>query len=151
MDKNSIILEVFKRSDISNYINSLGAKSECNLADDLRSELFVVLLGLDEKVLKLKYKSDHFTQYVKAIAKTIWRSNKFRKQFRKPIANVIDFTDEDGNNIIDEIAQKTYSSKSEVLRKSIILMGVAITEQEQGNHLSIVNSDQKVIKEIIGI
>lgn len=54
------------------------------------------------------------------------------------------------NNILDEMAEKTCSSKSDILRKSIALMEVAVQEKEKGNHIGIVK-DQKVIKEIIGL
>ncbi len=55
------------------------------------------------------------------------------------------------NHVLDEMAQKTHSSKSELLRKSIALMEVAIQEKEKGNHLGVVSKDQKIVKEIIGV
>jgi predicted transcriptional regulator len=55
------------------------------------------------------------------------------------------------NNILDQMAEKTHSSKSEVLRKSIALMEVAVDEKSKGNHLGVVSKDQKILKEIIGL
>jgi len=55
------------------------------------------------------------------------------------------------NNMLDDMAEKTHASKSEVLRKSITLMEVAVQEKSKGNHLGVVGKDQKIIKEIIGI
>lgn len=68
----------------------------------------------------------------------------------KPVRLSLDVSPE-LNTILDQMAEKTCSSKSDVLRKSIALMEVAVQEKEKGNHLSIVNRDQKVIKEIIGL
>jgi len=55
------------------------------------------------------------------------------------------------NETLDAMAEQSHSSKSDILRKSIALMGVALQEKERGNHLSVVSSDQKIIKEIIGL
>lgn len=55
------------------------------------------------------------------------------------------------NNVIDDMAKKTHSSKSEVLRKSIALMEVAVQEKTRGNHLGVVDKNQKIIKEIVGL
>ena len=53
--------------------------------------------------------------------------------------------------ILDDMADKTHSSKSEILRKSIALMDVAIHEKEKGNHLSVVGNNQQIVKEIVGL
>lgn len=68
----------------------------------------------------------------------------------KPVRLSLDVSPE-LNSVLDEMAEKTHSSKSEVLRKSIALMEVAVQEKERGNHLGVVNKDQKIIKEIIGL
>lgn len=54
------------------------------------------------------------------------------------------------NNVLDEMAEKTHTTKSEVLRKSIALMEVAVQEKERGNHLGVFK-DHQIIKEIIGL
>lgn len=69
---------------------------------------------------------------------------------KKPIRLSLDVSPE-LNNVLDEIAKRTHSSKSQVLRKSIALMEVAVQEKENGNHLGIVSSDQKILKEIVGL
>lgn len=57
----------------------------------------------------------------------------------------------DLNQILDRMAAKTHTSKSEILRKSIALMEVAVREKEKGNHLGVINNDEKIIKEIVGL
>jgi predicted transcriptional regulator len=54
------------------------------------------------------------------------------------------------NFVLDEMAEKSHASKSELLKKSIALMEVALQEKEKGNHLSVVSKDQRIIKEIVG-
>lgn len=55
------------------------------------------------------------------------------------------------NGVLDDMAEKIHASKSEVLRKSIALLEVALQEKENGNHLGVVSKDQRIIKEIIGL
>lgn len=69
---------------------------------------------------------------------------------KKPIRLSLDVSPE-LNSVLDEMAEKTHSSKSEILRKSIALMEVAVQEKEKGNHLGIVSKDQKILKEIVGL
>lgn len=54
------------------------------------------------------------------------------------------------NSVLDEMAEKTHTTKSEVLRKSIALMEVAVQEKERGNQLGVFK-DHQIIKEIIGL
>ena len=55
------------------------------------------------------------------------------------------------NDILEDMADKTHSSKSEVLRKSIVLMEVAVREKAMGNHLGVVSKNQEIVKEIVGL
>lgn len=55
------------------------------------------------------------------------------------------------NDTLDEMAEKLHASKSDVLRKSIALMEVAIREKGRGNHLGVVDKNQKILKEIVGL
>lgn len=55
------------------------------------------------------------------------------------------------NQVLDSMAEKIHSSKSEVLRKSIALMEVAIDAKTHGNYLGVVNKNQEIIKEIVGL
>jgi predicted transcriptional regulator len=55
------------------------------------------------------------------------------------------------NNELEEMAEQTHSSKSELLRKSIALIRVVLNEKKDGNHLAVVGKDQKIKKEIVGV
>ena len=55
------------------------------------------------------------------------------------------------NHLLDEMAEKTHSSKSDLLVKSIALMRVAVQEIENGNYLGILNKEEKLLKQIVGI
>jgi metal-responsive CopG/Arc/MetJ family transcriptional regulator len=55
------------------------------------------------------------------------------------------------NDRLDELAQLSGSSKSDLLRKAIALMDLAVTEKNRNNHLSVTNSDGKVLREIVGV
>jgi len=57
----------------------------------------------------------------------------------------------DLNEMLEKMANKSHSSKSDILRKSIALMEVAVTEKAKGNHLGVVNEDRKIIKDIVGL
>lgn len=54
------------------------------------------------------------------------------------------------NNILDKVASETHSTKSEVLRKSIALLEMALREKKVGNHLGVFDEKQKIVKEIVG-
>ena len=55
------------------------------------------------------------------------------------------------NDILEDMADKTHSTKSDVLRKSIVLMGVAVEEKVKGNHLGVISANQEIVKEIVGL
>jgi predicted transcriptional regulator len=55
------------------------------------------------------------------------------------------------NKILDQMATASHSTKSDVLRKSIALMEVALEEKGKGNHLGVIGKDQRVVKEIVGL
>lgn len=52
---------------------------------------------------------------------------------------------------IDEIAEESNSTKEKVLQRAMILIDVAMQEQEKGNHLAIVDKDGKILKDIVGL
>ena len=52
---------------------------------------------------------------------------------------------------INEIAEQSNSSKTRILQKAMVLIDVAIQEQDKGNHLAIVDKDDKIIKDIVGL
>lgn len=51
----------------------------------------------------------------------------------------------------DDRTEKTHSSKSEIGRKSVARREVALEAKQKGNHLAIVNKEQKMIKERVGL
>jgi predicted transcriptional regulator len=54
------------------------------------------------------------------------------------------------NQALEFVAKDTSSTKSDVLRKSITLLEMAVREKKMGNHLGVFNKDQKIVKEIVG-
>lgn len=54
------------------------------------------------------------------------------------------------NNVLENVANETHSTKSDVLRKSIALLEMAVREKKHGHHLGVFNSKQQIVKEIIG-
>ena len=55
------------------------------------------------------------------------------------------------SDVLDEMAKNAHSTKSEVLRKSIALMEVALNEKNKGNHLGVFSEQDKMVKEIVGL
>lgn len=54
------------------------------------------------------------------------------------------------NDALERMANTMHASKSDVLRKSVALIDLALREKNNGNHLGVFNEDQKMVKEIIG-
>lgn len=54
------------------------------------------------------------------------------------------------NDALESVASETNSTKSDVLRKSIALLEMAVREKKHGNHLGVFDDKQKIVKEIIG-
>lgn len=57
----------------------------------------------------------------------------------------------DTNNMIERLCEEGHMTKSELLRKSIALIEVALDNKKEGNSLVIQSKDGKKIKEIIGL
>lgn len=55
------------------------------------------------------------------------------------------------NTLLEQLAASTGSTKSEVLRKAIALMEVAVEAKRQGKKLGIAERDQQLATEIIGL
>lgn len=51
---------------------------------------------------------------------------------------------------LDKLANKTHGSKSDVLRKAIVLMEVALEAKERRQKLGLLNEDREVVSEIVG-
>lgn len=55
------------------------------------------------------------------------------------------------NATLEELAEKTHGSKSDVLRRAIALMEVAVHAKEEGKKFGVANKDQELATEIVGI
>jgi predicted transcriptional regulator len=55
------------------------------------------------------------------------------------------------NQTLEEMAEQTCSSKSELLRKAIALMELAIRAKREGNRFGIATKDQQLATEVVGI
>lgn len=57
---------------------------------------------------------------------------------------------EELNNALERMANLMHASKSDVLRKSVALIDLALREREEGHHLGVFDKKQKMLKEIVG-
>lgn len=58
----------------------------------------------------------------------------------------------DLNERLDLLAEQSGTTKSELLRKAIALMDLAVTERvEHGNKLGILDKNQRLLREIVGV
>ena len=55
------------------------------------------------------------------------------------------------NATLEELAEKSHSSKSEILRKALALFDVASAAKQKDQKIGILDQDDKVLKEIVGI
>lgn len=55
------------------------------------------------------------------------------------------------NRTLDELAMKIHGTKSDVLRKAIVLMELAVQAKDQQQKLGIIDKDRQVITEIVGL
>jgi predicted transcriptional regulator len=55
------------------------------------------------------------------------------------------------NNLLEELASAIGATKSDVLRKSIGLMEVAIDAKRNGKKLGVVEKDQPMVTQIVGL
>jgi hypothetical protein len=53
--------------------------------------------------------------------------------------------------MLDKMAEESHSSKSDILKKSVVLMNVALDEGKKGHQVGIIDKDDKLITKIIGI
>lgn len=52
---------------------------------------------------------------------------------------------------IEQMSEKAHTTKSDILRKAIFLMDIAIDSKEHGNKLAVVNPQGQKVSEIIGV
>jgi hypothetical protein len=55
------------------------------------------------------------------------------------------------NEVLEQMCEDNHLTKSELLRKSIALMQVALKNKKKGNHLVVVNDKGEKEGEIIGL
>ena len=55
------------------------------------------------------------------------------------------------NETLEELATKIHGSKSDVLRKAIVLMELAVQAKEKEQKLGIIDKDRHVVTEIVGL
>jgi len=55
------------------------------------------------------------------------------------------------NETLESLASKMHGSKSDVLRKAIALMEVAVRAKEEGKRFGIADPDQRLTTEIVGL
>jgi predicted transcriptional regulator len=55
------------------------------------------------------------------------------------------------NDTLNELAERSHTTKSEVLRKAIALFDVAAEAKKKDQRIGILDQDDKVVKEIVGI
>lgn len=58
---------------------------------------------------------------------------------------------EELNSRLDALASQSGTTKSELMRKAIALIDLAVTEKGQGHHLGILGKNRTVLREIVGI
>lgn len=55
------------------------------------------------------------------------------------------------NNLIEDLAARTHGTKSDVLRKAIALMDVAVSANEKGMKVGIADDDRTLNTEFVGL
>ena len=57
----------------------------------------------------------------------------------------------DLNALLEELTEKTHTSKADVLRKAIALMEVAVEAKQEGNRLGVLDKQNQVVTRIVGL
>ena len=55
------------------------------------------------------------------------------------------------NSVLEEIAESSMSSKTDVIRQALALMKVAHNAKQKGKHLGLVTDSSKLDTEIVGL
>ena len=55
------------------------------------------------------------------------------------------------NATLEELAERSHSTKSDVLRKAVALFDVASAAKQNGQKIGILDQDDKLVKEIVGL
>jgi predicted transcriptional regulator len=57
----------------------------------------------------------------------------------------------DLNRVLETLTEKTGGTKSELLRRAIALMEVAVEAKEQGQRIGLVDREDRLVTKIVGI
>ena len=55
------------------------------------------------------------------------------------------------NEMLEKLAEQTSATKSEVLRKAIALMDVAVDAKSKGQKIVLADNDDRVVTKIVGL
>lgn len=55
------------------------------------------------------------------------------------------------NDTLEQLSEDNHMTKSELLRKALALIEVALKNKEKGNHLIIVDKNDEKVSEIVGL
>ena len=55
------------------------------------------------------------------------------------------------NDKLERMSEESHTSKSDILRKAIFLMDLAIDSKKHGNKLAVVNSEGQKVTDIVGV
>ena len=55
------------------------------------------------------------------------------------------------NSLLDELAETTGATKSDVLRRAIVLFEAAVRAKGKGRQMAIVDQNEKVVTTIVGL
>ena len=55
------------------------------------------------------------------------------------------------NDELEHMSEEAHASKSDILRKAIALMKVALETKKSGKKLAVVNENKELVSEIIGL
>ncbi len=72
------------------------------------------------------------------------KTKKGSKRLNVNISNALDST-------LEGLAQREETNKSEILRKAIALFDLVVTEKEKGGKLIVIDENNNIKKEIIGL
>lgn len=78
------------------------------------------------------------------------RSGSHSAEYRPRVRLTLQITDELNDRLAD-LAAETAGSKSDLLRKAIALVEVAVEARRAGNQLAVVDRDQRVVSTVVGL
>lgn len=52
---------------------------------------------------------------------------------------------------LEQMSEETHTSKSDIIRKALLIMDIAIDNKKKGNRLALVNKQDQKVSDILGI